>query len=284
MNFHVPPRESPLSHHTKLNTVRCPEAGKAAVPCTCATKHAFKNILGNWVFSSICSLQGNPLITSASTKQYGAFPGEDGTALRAACPSSAFLLSNQRQWTTAISSKLQRRTTSTATPPRLSSKWGKEEGVTFLPSFLKAYNWWEMDEAVGMQGTLWHPTLLWHLKRGSPMQTPIHNMSKQHVPETLAQSNSWTFPCHFGFSIQLCSLAVQFVVSILLDSWDTFNSASVCVLFLNKEVLLPYGNNSVSSYNLQGTDIPPVFLPYLLPSCWEANLKMQPTQIPLPPI
>lgn len=140
MNFHVPPRESPLSHHIKPNTVRCPKAGKAAVPCTCATKHAFKNILGNWAFSSICSLQGNPLTTSPSTKQHGVFPGEDGAALRAACPSSAFLLSSQRQCTTAISCKLQRCTASIATPPRLPSKWGKEEGVTFLPSFLKAYN------------------------------------------------------------------------------------------------------------------------------------------------
>lgn len=81
MNFHVPPRESPLSHHTKLNTVECPEAGKAAVSCTCATKHAFKNILGNWVFSSICSLRGNPLSTSPSTKQHGALPEEAGAAL-----------------------------------------------------------------------------------------------------------------------------------------------------------------------------------------------------------
>ena len=82
--------------------------------------------------------------------------------LGAVCLSLAFQLFTWRDnaLKIAISCKLRHHSAPNAVAFSLPSKAERgvgEEGITFFPSFLKAYIQWERDETAKMQSTLWEP-------------------------------------------------------------------------------------------------------------------------------
>lgn len=76
-----------------------------------------------------------------------------------------------------------------------------------------------------------------------------------------------------------CSLALYLcnLLSLSLLTAEMLLALPLFVLFLNKQILLPYKTKGIfqlnEPLNFQGTNVTPICLPCLFPSCHVVNLK-----------